>query len=188
MTDSEYIARGVNQWVFRVELNYGDIKWVIRRSIADFVSLHYTLKFKSSLSDNVPAPPPFPDQVGSLLDSARTTIGLDRSTDGLGNANGTDTQASRGDIEAENEKRETALNRRIALTDYLRALLGKSHLTVSYDICEFLEVSAVSIVQDMGWKGKEGFMENRVRNLNPNVCQLWKSHKWTKQWVLLRDS
>lgn len=175
--------------MFRVELSYGDIKWVIRRSIADFVGLHYTLKFKSSLSDNVPAPPPFPDQVGSLLDSARTTIGLDRSADDVESYNGTAARASSNeDIQEESLKRETALNRRIALTDYLRALLSKSHLTVSYDICEFLEVSAVSIVPDMGWKGKEGFMENRVRNLNPNACQLWRSHTWTKQWVLLRDS
>ncbi|KAI9490490.1 hypothetical protein BDB00DRAFT_837407 [Zychaea mexicana] len=179
VTDSEYMTRG-SQWVFRTELQYGDIKWVIRRTIADFVTLHYTLKLKSSLSDYVPAPPQFPDQLRSLISSARTTIGLDRKDDENADFN-------EGN-ETEGEKKEIALTRRVALTIYLRALLSKAHMLVSYDICEFFEVSAVSIFQDMGWKGKEGFLENRVRNSNPNMCHFWQTHRWNKEWVLLRDS
>ncbi|KAI8148533.1 hypothetical protein BJV82DRAFT_268405 [Fennellomyces sp. T-0311] len=177
VTDSEYLTRGINQWVFRTELQYGDIKWVIRRTIADFVTLHYTLKLKSSLSDYVPAPPQFPDQLRSLISSARTTIGLDREDD---------EQPEEG--ETEGEKKEIALARRVALTTYLRALLAKSHMLVSYDICEFFEVSAVSITQDMGWKGKEGFLEHRMRNSNNNCCNSVRTHRWVKEWVLLRDS
>ncbi|KAI9244178.1 hypothetical protein BDA99DRAFT_529337 [Phascolomyces articulosus] len=179
VTDSEYMNKG-NQWVFRTELQYGDVKWVIRRTIADFVTLHYTLKLKSSLSDYVPAPPQFPDQLRSLISSARTTIGMDREDD-------ENPDFIEGN-ESEGEKKEIALARRTALTCYLRALLAKSHMMVSYDICEFFEVSAVSIFQDMGWKGKEGFLENRIRNSNPNLCHLWRTHRWTKEWILLRDS
>lgn len=167
-----------NQWVFRIELQYGDIKWVIRRTIADFVGLHYKLKFKSSLSEHVPAPPAFPDQLRNLLSSARTTIGLDRQDDEKVQEGGGGQQTDR----------ETALMRRVALTIYLRNLLAKAHMLVSYDVCEFLEVSAVSIAQDMGWKGKEGFMDKRVRDVTRSMCRLYATHRWRKEWVLLRDS
>lgn len=61
-------------------------------------------------------------------------------------------------------------------------------MMANYDICEFLEISAVSIVEDMGWKGKEGFLENKVNFVIPRLCQVLKPHLWKKQWVILRDS
>ncbi|CEP13648.1 hypothetical protein [Parasitella parasitica] len=169
ITDSELLTQGINQWVFRIELQYGDIKWVIRRTIADFVGLHYTLKFKSSLSDAVPSPPSFPSQLESWLNSAKGTIVTDHET-------------------FEGEKHMVALKRRKALTGYLRQLLIRAHMKANYDICEFLEISAVSIVEDMGWKGKEGFLENKVNFVIPRLCHIIKPHFWNKQWVILRDS
>lgn len=170
ITDSELLTQGINQWVFRIELQYGDIKWVIRRTIAEFVSLHYTLKFKSSLSDAVPSPPSFPSQLQSWLNSAKGTIVTDH------------------DETFEGEKYMIALKRRKALTKYLRQLLIRAHMMANYDICEFLEISAVSIVEDMGWKGKEGFLENKVNFVVPRLCHIIKPHLWNKQWVILRDS
>lgn len=144
---------------------------MIKRTIAEFVSLHYTLKFKSSLSDAVPSPPSFPSQLKSWLSSAKGTIRID---DLVANTTG--------------EKYQIALKRRRALTKYLRKLLMRAHMMANYDICEFLEISAVSIVEDMGWKGKEGFLENKVNFVIPRLCQVLKPHLWNKQWVILRDS
>ncbi|KAL0074116.1 hypothetical protein J3Q64DRAFT_1735116 [Phycomyces blakesleeanus] len=173
VTDSELQTKGINQWIFRMELQYGDVKWVIRKTITDFVSLHYTLKFKSNLSDNVPAPPDFPNQFRNWLSSAKHTIGIDRDHE----------------PENENEKKDMAFNRRQALTKYLRELLKRAHMLVSYDICEFLEISAASIVQDMGWKGKEGYLENRVNFVTPRICSnIIRPHIWSKEWVIVRDS
>ncbi|KAF7725701.1 Phospholipase D1 [Apophysomyces ossiformis] len=173
VTDSEFLSNGVNQWVFRIELQYGDVKWVIRRTIADFVRLHYGLMLKSSLSDYVAAPPSFPNQLESLFNSAKTTIGWDRAEE---------------EDEADKEKQELALNRRRALTTYLRELLKRAHMMVSYDVCEFLELSANSIAQDMGWKGKEGYLENKVNFVNPRLCSVWKPKVWNTEWVIIRDS
>lgn len=64
----------------------------------------------------------------------------------------------------------------------------RAHMMANYDICEFLEISAVSIVEDMGWKGKEGFLENKVNFVVPRLCHVIKPHLWNKQWVILRDS
>lgn len=162
-------TQGINQWVFRIELQYGDIKWVIHRTIADFVSLHYTLKFKSSITDAVPSPPSFPSQLESWLNSAKGTIQKD--TD-----------------EFKDEKHTVALKRRKALTKYLRSLLMKAHNMATDDICEFFEISAVSIAEDMGWKGKEGFLENKVNFVVPRLCHIIRPHLWNKKWVILRDS
>ncbi|ORX52360.1 phospholipase D/nuclease [Hesseltinella vesiculosa] len=163
VTDSEFLP-GQNQWAFRIELQYGDIKWVIYRTIADFVMLHYLLKIKSSLLGNVPAPPPFPNQLQSLYDTCITTI--DQYMD---------------------EKRD-ALERRTALSRYLQQLLQLAHRQISYDLCEFLELSAISMVQDMGWKGKEGYLQQRNHFVQHRCCQWITSRLWKTQWVLLRDS
>ncbi|KAI9485673.1 MAG: hypothetical protein EXX96DRAFT_494975 [Benjaminiella poitrasii] len=172
VTDSGIQTQGINQWVFRIELQYGDIKWVIKRTIADFVSLHYTLKFKSSIKDAVPSPPSFPNQLESWFNSAKESIRLDEQHH----------------TEIEGEKYKIALKRRKALTKYLRQLLIRAHMMANYDICEFFEISAVSIVEDMGWKGKEGFLENKVNFVIPRLCHVLKPHFWNTQWVMLRDS
>lgn len=171
ITDSELVNYyGIKQHLFRVELQYGDIKWVIKKTIGDFVALHVSLKVKAPLTDHVPAPPSFPNQIQSFIQSARTTMGMD-------------------DEERDTEKeRKQALARRKALTRYLRELLKRSHIMVSYDICEFLEISAISIVQDMGWKGKEGYLENRVNFVDTRVCHMFRRYAWKKEWVILRDS
>ncbi|CAO3592700.1 unnamed protein product [Absidia cylindrospora] len=194
VTDSEFLD-GMSQWAFRIELQYGDVKWVIYRTIAEFVMLHYMLKFKSSLSDYVPAPPIFPNQLQSLYDSAKTTIGWDRkeTDDDNTTVNENDqshqqTPQERRHSLDEKEKQQDALDRRIALTTYLRELFQRAHMQISYDVCEFLELSAISMVQDMGWKGKEGYLEHQINFVNPRCCQIWTSRSWNTEWALLRDS
>ncbi|KAI8970516.1 hypothetical protein BDB01DRAFT_731756 [Pilobolus umbonatus] len=178
VTDSEYL-HGSSQWAFRVELQYGDVKWVIRRGIAEFMALHIKLKVKSNLYDYVPDPPVFPNQLANLLDSARSTIGIYRE----------DTEPQqRSDDNSSYKSNNVAFQRRQALTQYLRALLLKAHATVSYDICEFLELSAISIAHDMGWKGKEGYLRNRINYVQPRCCQVWKTKRWSTEWIILRDS
>lgn len=205
----------MNQWAFRIELQYGDVKWVIYRTIADFVILHYVLKFKSSLSSYVPAPPAFPNQLQSLYDSAITTIGWDRknilptmiaknklhqhhtdtNTNTIKKSTTTSSSSSTtmneetdqqldNELQDEIEKQKEALERRRLLTIYLRELFEREHIHISYDVCEFLELSAISIVQDMGWKGKEGFLQNRINFVNYGCCQMWTSQKWNTQWVI----
>ncbi|KAK4519852.1 60S ribosomal protein L21A [Mucor velutinosus] len=192
VTDSEYLY-GTGQWVFRIELQYGDVKWVIRRGIADFVALHIKLKVKSNLYDYVPDPPVFPNQLANLLDTAKSTIAMYYRGDepepppSVSTPSATHQHQQHHD-DGSSIKSKVALNRRTALTQYLRALLLRAHVTVSYDICEFLELSAISIVQDMGWKGKEGYLRNRINYVSPRCCQIWKTHRWSTEWIILRDS
>ncbi|KAI9309557.1 hypothetical protein BJ944DRAFT_154121 [Cunninghamella echinulata] len=190
ITDSTLDTLGITQWLFRIELQYGDVKWVLRRSIADFVSLHYTLKFKASVFDHVAAPPSFPNQLQPWINSARETfLGDDTRRQHTNNANNNDNNSNRNsNTEHGRDQKEAALQRRKELTEYLRKLLKNAHIAVSYDICEFLEISAISIVQDMGWKGKEGYLNNRINFVTPRFCNVFRPHLWQKEWVIIRDS
>ncbi|KAI9471840.1 MAG: hypothetical protein EXX96DRAFT_581892 [Benjaminiella poitrasii] len=154
-------------WTFRIELQYGEIKWVIHRTIIEFYNLHLTLKFKY-MSGFISEPPPsFPSQLAHLTNAALTSMRITREQeDGVW--------------------REVALKRRDALEVYLRALIQGATLLVNYELCEFLELSPISIVRDMGWKGKEGYLEYMI---NPtSMRSLFRWHRWQKDWFILRDS
>lgn len=176
VTDSWIDPTALNrQWVFRIELSYGEVKWVINRTIVDFFDLHLKLRLKGRMSARAPPPPHFPNQLRHLYRATvQTTI-----------------QYIRGDDpEEKNESsRAAALRRRQALDKYLKKLVARSHLTIdNYDLCEFLEISAISMVPDMGWKGKEGYLDNKVNFVTPTLCQAIRISTWADEWVILRDS
>ncbi|CAO3608154.1 unnamed protein product [Cunninghamella blakesleeana] len=194
ITDSELDTLGITQWAFRIELQYGDVKWVLRRTIADFVTLHYVLKFKANVYDHVAAPPSFPNQLQPWINSAKETL-LGEDTRGGKYDNNKNNKNKNSNNNNNNndhyngkERKEAALQRRKELQKYLRKLIKNAHILISYDICEFLEISAISIVQDMGWKGKEGYLNNRINFVTPRFCHMFRPHLWQKEWVLLRDS
>ena len=58
MTDSEIDLGVSKQIIFRLEMQYGDVKWVIRRTLYEFYKLHLILSAKRF--DNLPK---FPSQV-----------------------------------------------------------------------------------------------------------------------------
>ncbi|KAI8369196.1 hypothetical protein EDC96DRAFT_504222 [Choanephora cucurbitarum] len=153
-------------WSFRIDIQYGDIKWFIRRTIIEFYNLHLTLKFKYISGFILEPPPSFPSQLTHLTNAALTSMHIARDQE-------------------ESLWRDIALKRCDALESYLKELIRRASMTVNYELCEFLELSALSIVKDMGWKGKEGYLEYRVRL--PSL-RLFKWQKWQKEWVILRDS
>lgn len=81
---------------------------------------------------------------------------------------------------------DTALKRRDALEVYLKDLVQQASMIVNYELCEFLELSAVSIVKDMGWKGKEGYLEYNTNPASFRSSFGW--NRWKKEWIVLRDS
>jgi hypothetical protein len=171
ITDSSIDPNALNkQWLFRIELGYGDIKWVIKRTVVDFYSLHLTLKFKAGLSTRTPHPPPFPSQLAHLYHALTSMPGRTMEE------------------EKDDNRKDANLKRREQLEEYLKELIKGSHMVVNYDLCEFLEISAISVTRDMGWKGKEGYLENRLESALPSIFQAVNLTKWTKEWVILRDS
>lgn len=90
--------------------------------------------------------------------------------------------------ERDERRGRMAAERRKALEDWLVALIKQNNMRVNYDLCEFLEISGISITKDMGWKGKEGYLEAKVDFLAPTICQFCKVGTWSTEWVILRDS
>ncbi|ORZ23136.1 hypothetical protein BCR42DRAFT_343568 [Absidia repens] len=174
ITDADIDAGAKRLLTFWIELHYGDIRWVIRRTIIEFYNLHLTLKFKAaSIGSHLQVPPSFPSQLAHLCNAALASM---RITRGVEDYNDLSTA-------------EVTIKRRGALEHYLKELVHGSRLAVNYDLCEFLEIGALSIVKDMGWKGKEGYLEHKI---NPTSLKLskafrWMNH-WSKEWILLRDS
>ncbi|KAI8973863.1 hypothetical protein BDB01DRAFT_854129 [Pilobolus umbonatus] len=148
--------------MFRIELQYGEIKWIIYRSIAEFYNLHLTIKFKyaSGLSEN--PPPSFPNRL--TLTSLRFAK------------------------EEEDMSKDIFLKRRDELERYLKELIQITRTSVPYEICEFLELSAISVKKNIGWKGKEGYLEYNANPVSHSLLTVFKSNRWLREWVVLRDS
>jgi hypothetical protein len=78
--------------------------------------------------------------------------------------------------------RQTNFTRRQAFQEYLLQVMKELNWTISYDLYEFLEISAMSLTKDMGWKGKEAYVETKMTRGLQGVP------RWGKNWALLRDS
>ncbi|KAG0217601.1 hypothetical protein BGX33_010118 [Mortierella sp. NVP41] len=164
VTDSEIDLGVSKQIIFRLELQYGDVKWVIRRTLYEFYKLHLILSAKRF--DNLPK---FPSQVSYAFSMAKASLGMKAE-------------------EKVNYIRQSNLARRVALQDYLIKTLQKLNWTIAYDLYEFLEISALSLTKDMGWKGKESYVETKITDNIHGMCGFGSVKRWTKNWALLRDS
>jgi len=89
----------------------------------------------------------------------------------------------------QNRQRIATLQKRKDLGNYLIELINVLKFYVAYDLYEFLELSAISITRDMGWKGKECYLNNKVERFRAPICSFRNSNeKWVKEWVIVRDS
>ncbi|KAF9373787.1 hypothetical protein CPB97_000315 [Podila verticillata] len=152
------------QLLFRIELQYGDIKWVIKRTLYQFYKLHLLLSAK-----RYAGVPKFPSQVTNAYSFARASLGLSTHED-------------------QDTDKESNLNRRKLLQAYLLQILQALNGTVVYDLYEFLEISVLSLTKDMGWKGKEGYVDTKVIDKGKTFCGLPGYHEYDKSWAILRDS
>ena len=84
--------------------------------------------------------------------------------------------------------RQSNLARRQALQDYLTQVLQSLNWTTAYDLYEFLEISALSLTKDMGWKGKESYVDTKVTDNIHGMCGFGCIKRWNKHWALIRDS
>ncbi|KAF9312591.1 hypothetical protein BG003_006127 [Podila horticola] len=164
VTDSEIDVGIGKQIIFRVELQYGDVKWVIKRTLYDFYKLHLYLTAKRF--DKLPK---FPSQLAYAFSIAKASIGMKAE-------------------EKVEYIRNTNLARRRALQDYLVEVLRVLDWTVAYDLYEFLEISFMSLTKDMGWKGKEAYVDTRTTDKTQTICGVGGISKWAKSWAILRDS
>ncbi|KAJ2747311.1 hypothetical protein GGI20_000646 [Coemansia sp. BCRC 34301] len=155
-----------HHFVVRIELQYGDVKWVIYRRLNDFLTLHTMLTLRR-FQGRVTQLPAFPPQLSYALERARSF--------------------KPGHSHSERMVQATT-DRKQALETYLIKLLRALNMRPAYEVCTFLELSAVSIVKDVGWKGKEGNLDRRVEHTTGMWCTPHDLRRWSRQWVIVRDS
>ncbi|KAK9729285.1 hypothetical protein K7432_000434 [Basidiobolus ranarum] len=156
-----------DHFYFRIELEYGDVKWVIYRRMYDFVRLHTLLTFRH-FQGRLPKIPAFPSQLSYAVDKV-----LDRVHGGSGR---------------DERLRQIAYERRKAVEKYLTKLMKVLNLRVTFEFCAFLEASSISLIRDLGWKGKEGYLDNRVKKTTGRCCSGTRPSRWRSDWIAIRDS
>ncbi|KAI9264119.1 hypothetical protein BDA99DRAFT_604576 [Phascolomyces articulosus] len=163
--------------IYLIDLVYGEIRWTIKRSISDFYDLWMMLKFRSTIE----SPPSFPSKLQNLA----IAIATRRS--------GTTQELQQHHHHSEwNPVDSRGEKRRTELYQYLQDLVGQSKQCPDYsgmsDLCEFLEVSGISLVKDMGWKGKEGYLEQKAVTGSAPMIRCIRRSGWVKRWCIIRDS
>ncbi|RKP34653.1 hypothetical protein BJ085DRAFT_35999, partial [Dimargaris cristalligena] len=167
ISDSDVTHEQQSYFTFRIELEYGDVKWIVYRRYSEFLRLHYLLTLKY-YQGKIPELPSLPSQVNYAMEKAKIY---------------------HSEQERARRIQQAALTRRAALEDYLISLLRVMNMHHSFELCAFLELSAVSITKDLGWKGKEGFLDQKIEQLNSNGClAMFRRGRWRPKWLLVRDS
>ncbi|XP_052422344.1 phospholipase D1-like isoform X1 [Carassius gibelio] len=170
-------TRVLNPNLYTIELSHGDFKWKIKRRFKHFQALHQELlKFRALLK--IPLP--------SRIHSVRRRSFKGRK---LFHGEHIPTLPRRPDALV---KEEQLISRKLQLEDYLRNIL-KRHLYRTHPATlEFLEVSQISFIQDLGPKGIEGLILKKSGGNTFPVCYWCGSnsvcYRWSKRWLVVKDS
>uniref|UniRef100_A0A672KUI8 Phospholipase n=1 Tax=Sinocyclocheilus grahami TaxID=75366 RepID=A0A672KUI8_SINGR len=158
------------QDLFKIEMRHGNFTWLIKRKEKHFVDLHRELRtYKTFL--RIPLP------------SRRHTINrnLERNMPSLPRGGG-----------EELAREEQVSSRKRQLEDYLNKLLKMPMYRNYHATMEFIDVSQLSFIHDLGPKGLEGMVLKRSgghRIPGLNCCGHSKMcYRWSKRWMVVKDS
>ncbi|XP_026857222.2 phospholipase D1 isoform X2 [Electrophorus electricus] len=170
-------TRALNPNLYTVELNHGNFTWKIKRRFKHFQALHQELlKFKALLKI------PLPHRIHSV--QRRSIRSHQRFHGGH-----IPSLPHRPDALV---KEEQLISRKMQLEDYLKNILKKPLYKNHPATLEFLEVSQISFVQDLGPKGIEGLILKKSGENTFPVCYWCGSnsvcYRWSKRWLVVKDS
>ncbi|XP_048095981.1 phospholipase D1 [Alosa alosa] len=170
-------TRVLNPNLYTIELSHGEFTWKIKRRFKHFQALHQELlKFRALLK--IPLP-------------SRIHLVKRRSFKGHKHFQGghIPTLPRRPDALV---KEEQLVSRKMQLEDYLRNILKRSLYRNHPATLEFLEVSQISFIQDLGPKGIEGLILKKSGGNTFPVCYWCGSnsvcYRWSKRWLVVKDS
>lgn len=150
----------------------------VKRTLVDFLKLHSILSFRH-LQGRLPSLPSFPSQWNYAIHKA------------MAYAVPWTPMAASGDFFSKEFRRARAsYQRRKALEDYFRKVLGLCTMRITSELCTFLELSTASITgPDVGgYKGKEGYLKKRSGDKHVRLIKFIAYHTWNWKWLIVRDS
>ncbi|XP_029350205.1 phospholipase D1a [Echeneis naucrates] len=161
--------------VFKIELKHGEFTWLVKRKEKHFIELHRELRTYKTLMRI-----PLPSRSHTVR---RRTVRKSevREMPSLPRGGGDDLVRD-----------EQVSSRRKQLEDYLNKLLRMAMYRKYHHTMEFIDVSQLSFIHDLGPKGLEGMIYKRSgghRIPGMNCCgQSQVCYRWSKRWLVVKDS
>uniref|UniRef100_W5M509 Phospholipase n=1 Tax=Lepisosteus oculatus TaxID=7918 RepID=W5M509_LEPOC len=171
-------TRVLNPNLYTVELSHGEFTWKVKRRFKHFQALHQELlKFKALLKIPIPTRTSHTVRRRSFKGQKRFQGGhiptLPRRPDAM-------------------VKEEQLTSRKMQLEDYLKNLLKRTMYRNHPATLEFLEVSQLSFIRDLGPKGIEGLTLKKSGGNTFPGCYCCGSnsvcYRWSKRWLVVKDS
>ncbi|KAG7231352.1 hypothetical protein INR49_012192, partial [Caranx melampygus] len=161
--------------VFKIELKHGEFTWEVKRKEKHFLDLHRELRtYKTFMRLPLPSRSHTIKRQTAARSEGRQMPNLPR---GHGEEFGREEQVS---------------SRRKQLEDYLNKLLKMPMYRNYHATMEFIDVSQLSFIHDLGPKGLEGMVLKRSgghRIPGLNCCGRSKMcYRWSKRWLVVKDS
>ncbi|KAG7525172.1 phospholipase D1-like [Solea senegalensis] len=161
--------------VFKIEMKHGEFTWLVKRKEKHFHDLHRELRtYKTFMRLPLPTRSHTIKRNPATRDDARHMPNLPRG----------------GGEELVRE--EQVSSRKKSLEDYLNKLLKMPMYRNYHALMEFIDVSQLSFIHDLGPKGLEGMVLKRSgghRIPGLNCCGHSKMcYRWSKRWLVVKDS
>ncbi|XP_036098597.1 phospholipase D1 isoform X6 [Molossus molossus] len=164
-------VRSIN--LYTIELTHGEFKWQVKRKFKHFQEFHRELlKYKTFIRIPIPTRRhTFRRQ--NVREEPREMPSLPRSSENT-------------------MKEEQFFGRRKQLEDYLTTLLKMPMYRNYHATTEFLDISQLSFIHDLGPKGIEGMIMKRSgghRIPGMNCCGQGRAcYRWSRRWLIVKDS
>ncbi|XP_074261538.1 phospholipase D1 isoform X2 [Saimiri boliviensis] len=159
--------------LYTIELTHGEFKWQVKRKFKHFQEFHRELlKYKAFIRIPIPTRRhTFRRQ--NVREEPREMPSLPRSSENM-------------------MREEQFLGRRKQLEDYLTKILKMPMYKNYHATTEFLDISQLSFIHDLGPKGIEGMIMKRSgghRIPGLNCCGQGRAcYRWSKRWLIVKDS
>ncbi|MBN3273712.1 PLD1 Phospholipase, partial [Polyodon spathula] len=160
--------------VFTIELKHGGFTWQVRRKEKHFHELHRELiTYKTFMRIPIPTRSHTVRRKTIKRDEVRQMPSLPRGSENLA-------------------REEQFSSRRKQLEDYLNKLLKTAMYRNYHATLEFIDVSQMSFIYELGPKGLEGMIMKRSgghRIPDLNCCGRHEiCYRWSKRWLVVKDS
>uniref|UniRef100_A0A8D2BBL1 Phospholipase n=1 Tax=Sciurus vulgaris TaxID=55149 RepID=A0A8D2BBL1_SCIVU len=160
--------------LYTIELTHGEFKWQVKRKFKHFQEFHRELlKYKAFIRIPIPTRRHTFRRQNVKGEEPREMPSLPRSSENM-------------------IREEQFFGRRKQLEDYLTKILKMPMYRNYHATTEFLDISQLSFIRDLGPKGLEGMIMKRSgghRIPGLNCCGQGRAcYRWSKRWLIVKDS
>ncbi|XP_027731637.1 phospholipase D1 isoform X1 [Vombatus ursinus] len=160
--------------LYTIELTHGEFTWQVKRKFKHFQEFHRELlKYKAFIRIPIPTKRHTFRRQNVKGEEPRAMPSLPRTSENM-------------------VREEQFSSRRKQLEDYLTKLLKMPMYRNYHATTEFLDVSQLSFIHDLGPKGIEGMIMKRSgghRIPGLNCCGHGRAcYRWSKRWLIVKDS